>query len=81
MQLQRGFKTIAAVVAGAAGDPDVLCVRRQRQGQAGCRQPSPLHEAVFWQIGLGLRLDQPRGGDVEKRVAEFVRNLECAGHA
>ena len=59
----------------------MLGMRCQRHGQAGCSQSTPLHEAVFWQIGLGPRLHLPRGGDVEQRVAEFVRDLERAVHA
>ena len=46
VQHQRCFKTIAAVVAGAAGDPDVLGVRRQGKRLLSSRQARPLHEGV-----------------------------------
>jgi len=47
MEVNRGFKSIATVVARAAGDPNFLCMRGNGQGQLGCRKTRTFHQGVF----------------------------------
>ena len=73
---------VAAVVAGAAGNPDSARVGCQRQRQPRRGQAGALHQGVGWQARLGRRLDVARGGDVEQRgrAAERQRARHAADY-
>jgi hypothetical protein len=49
--MQGCFEAVAAIVAGAAGNPPVLRVRRHRQRKAGRDQACALHEGVIGKAG------------------------------
>ena len=77
-QVQGGFQPVAAVVAGAAGDPDRARMRRQCQRQPRRGQAGALHQRVRRQRGLGRGLDAARGGQVEQRGGAVER--QQVGH-
>ena len=69
LQVHGGFQPVAAVVAGAAGDPDALGVRRQGERQLRHGQPGAGNQAVSGQGGLCRLLHGACGRHVEQGVA------------
>ena len=70
VQMQRRFKAVAAVVAGAAGNPDMPRVGRERQRQPGHGQTGALHQRVRRQRSGGVLLDVAGGSNAVKRLAK-----------
>ena len=68
VQVHGGLQAIAAVVAGATGNPDGARVRCQRPGQLRHSQARALHQGVRGQRGSSVVLDALGGRRIKQRV-------------
>ena len=67
VQVHGAFQPVAAVVAGAAGDPHAARVRADGQRQPRHGQAGALHQRVRGQCGRSGLLDAAGGGGVVQR--------------